>query len=161
MDLLALSRYDWLSVGALQQIRATDISVELRLKWTPIFLKASVMSLPQCASFSPLPHINKNKLLAKGVNSSRRPPSKASPASSTAISSTAPSAAFYVPRPHLVANPTLFSSSFLFPPLIFHLVTSTFGSSLRSDRCLPPLPAQQQPRLAKAECLPPTRSGDC
>lgn len=32
-----------------------------------------------------------------------------------------PSAAFYVPHPHHIANPTLFSSSFLFPPSYFTL----------------------------------------
>lgn len=80
---------------------------------------------------------------------------KASHASSTAISFTAPSAAFYVPRPRHVANPTLFSSSS--PPP--HISPCHFNIGLLAPfRPLPPTPASSR-GLAKAECLPPTRSG--
>ena len=107
------------------------------------------MSLPEHAYFSLLSHFNKNKLLMWDVDSSQSLPWN------VAIPQQSPSP----PEVLLFTGHTLITSLNLpyspLPLLIFHLVTSAFRCSLRSDRCLPPLPAQQQLRLAKAESLPP------
>lgn len=122
----------------------------------PLFFSKlqAVTSLPECASFSPLSHFNKNKLLVKGVDSSHCLASKASHASSTAISFTAPSAAFYVPHPHHIANPTLFSSSFLFPP---HISPCHFNILLLAPfRPLPPTPGSPAAAAVGQGRMPPT-----